>query len=168
MVRVDEQRRRPVSRERWEQIDEGREDALRTQVKRASGLSDAGRTDLLNSILGRFPALWVKPPKKPWEDTQILFCTEAGYAGKDAELDELINVKMKENAIAIGKAAERGDLSENSEYKFALEERDLLLARAAEIKRKITIARVMRPEYVTTEHVTVGANVKFHDGSSNR
>jgi len=151
-----------------EQIDEGMGDALRTQVKRASGLSDAGRSDLLNSILGHFPALWVKPPKNPWEDPQILFCTEAGYAAKDAELDELINVKMKENAIAIGQAAERGDLSENSEYKFALEERDLLRARAAEIKSQMTIARVMRREDVPTKHVSVGAKVKFKHVASDR
>jgi transcription elongation factor GreA len=151
-----------------EQIDEGMGDALLTQVKRASGLSDAGKSDLVNSILSRFPGLWAKPQKKPWEDPQILFCTAAGYAAKDAELDELINVKMKENAIAIGKAAEHGDLSENSEYKFALEERDLLRARAAEINSQMAIAKVMHGEDVPTDHVSVGARVNFKHVASGR
>ena len=45
-------------------------------------------------------------------------------------------MKMPENARRIGEAASHGDLSENSEYKFALEERDLLRARVAAHQRR--------------------------------
>ena len=151
-----------------EQIDEGMADALCTRVRRSQGLSEAVRSDLVNCIHGRFPALWAKPQIKPWEDQQTLYCTEKGYGSKDAELDELVNVKMKENAIAIGNAAERGDLSENSEYKFALEERDLLRARVAEIQNQMAIAKVLHPDDVAGDHVGVGAKVQMKHKDSGR
>ncbi len=144
-----------------EQIDEGMADALRTQVRRAHGLSEAVRAALLNCIRGRFPVLWVKPQKEPWEDPQTLYCTDRGYAAKEADLDELVNVKMKENAVAIGQAAEHGDLSENAEYKFALEERDLLRARVAEIQNQMAIARVLHRDDVPSDHVGIGSKVEL-------
>ncbi|MCB9867224.1 MAG: hypothetical protein H6816_11410 [Phycisphaerales bacterium] len=64
---------------------------------------------------------------------------------KRAELEELVNVKIRENAIAIGRAAELGDLSENSEYKFALEERDLLQARLAQMQKEMDLFRPLKP-----------------------
>ncbi|MCH7849488.1 MAG: hypothetical protein IIB53_14135 [Planctomycetes bacterium] len=86
-----------------EEIDVGMADALRTQLRRDHGLSEAVRNDLLNCIRRGFPALWHKPKKKPWEDESTLYCTQAGYTAKEAELEELVNVKLRENAIAIGK-----------------------------------------------------------------
>ena len=67
--------------------------------------------------------------------------------------------KMKQNAIAIGKAAAHGDLSENSEYKFALEERDLLQARLAQMNAEMAIVRVISENDVPTDHVGIGTHV---------
>ncbi len=78
-----------------------------------------------------------KPEIEPWKREDILFATRAGISRKQEEIDHHVNVKMAENARAIGAAAERGDLSENSEYKFALEERDLLRARLAQMNSEI-------------------------------
>jgi transcription elongation factor GreA len=66
---------------------------------------------------------------------------------------------MRENAKAIGAAAEKGDLSENSEYKFALEERDLLRARQANLQQQLSMARALDPNDVPTDHVSVGSKV---------
>jgi transcription elongation factor GreA len=66
---------------------------------------------------------------------------------------------MKENAKAIGEAASHGDLSENSEYKFALEERDLLRARVANIQNELSLARLLTADDVQTDTVTVGTRV---------
>lgn len=144
-----------------DQVDEGMADALRTTIRRAEGLTDNIKADLMNCIRNRFPALWVKPQKQLWEDDQTLYCTDAGYNAKNAELEELVNVKMKQNAIAIGEAAARGDLSENSEYKSALEERDLLRARVAEIQSQMSMARVIHRDEVRSDHVGIGSRVRF-------
>jgi transcription elongation factor GreA len=89
----------------------------------------------------------------------VLYVTEGGLKAKEAEIRELVNVKMKENATAIGRAAERGDLSENSEYRFALEERDLLRARLAQMNQQREVARVLTPDEVPTDHVGIGSRV---------
>ena len=48
---------------------------------------------------------------------------------------------MRANAKAIGEAAAHGDLSENSEYRFALEERDLLRARLAQLQGQSAVGQ---------------------------
>lgn len=150
-------------RECLEQIDESHAAALRTQVDRCEGLSQANKADLISHIRSRFPHLWLAAEVAPWEDRSVLFCTQRGLSRKQAELDELVNVKMKENAKAIGEAASHGDLSENSEYKFALEERDLLRARAAEIRAQLAKARVLSRSDVPEDHIGVGSHAEFRD-----
>src|SRR5262249_52621646 len=85
-----------------------------------------------------------------------------------AELDELVNVKMRENAKAIGAAAELGDLSENSEYKFALEERDLLRARVAQINSEISIARILEADELPDDHVSIGHRIHLQTADAAR
>ena len=90
-------------------------------------------------------------------------------ARKQNEIEHLVNVKMRENAKAIGDAAERGDLSENSEYKFALEERDLLRARLAQMNSEVAAASVLSVEAVPTDHAGIGTEVALRrvpDGES--
>ncbi|MBN1489556.1 MAG: hypothetical protein JXA69_06520, partial [Phycisphaerae bacterium] len=104
------------------------------QLSRAAGLSHALVDDLCKIVRQKFPVLFMRPRLEPWEDPNILYTTDAGRRKAEEELNYILHVKMPENAKAIGEAASHGDLSENSEYKFALEERDLLRARAAGIQ----------------------------------
>jgi transcription elongation GreA/GreB family factor len=132
---------------------------IRRQVERAEGLGPRVQEDLGRVLYDRFPQLYVKPKVQIWEDESVLYFTQAGYDVKKAELDELVNVKMRENAKAIGAAAAHGDLSENSEYKFALEERDLLQARVAQLNREVSLARVIERHEVPGDHVSIGQRV---------
>jgi len=70
---------------------------------------------------------------------------------------------MKDNARAIGEAAERGDLSENSEYKFALEERDLLRARLAQMNEEMAKAKIVEMDDIPTDHAGIGTHAVFHE-----
>jgi transcription elongation factor GreA len=146
-----------------EGVDAGMGDAISTQVRRCRGLSETITNEMMSAIRQQFPELWSKPKKHPWEDEEILYCTTPGKGSKEAELNELITVKMKENAKAIGDAAERGDLSENSEYKFALEERDLLRARVAEIQNQLSMAKVIDRNEVPSDHIGVGSSVRVRN-----
>ncbi len=150
---------------RFRQCIEGKEQAmaaaLRRNIERADGLGPVVRDELTNVIRQCFPALFLKAKVEPWDDPNILWATEAGLRKRQAELDELVNVKLKENAIAIGNAIEHGDLSENSEYKFALEERDLLHARIGQIQMELSLSRVLEPWDVPTEHVGIGHCVQL-------
>ncbi|HNO80550.1 MAG TPA: GreA/GreB family elongation factor [Phycisphaerae bacterium] len=149
-----------------EEIQPGVASAIRTQIERLDNLGRAG-DDMLSMIRKQFPQLTKVTPSLPkWEREDIMYVTSRGYKNKQAEIDELVNVKMKQNAEAIGAAAALGDLSENSEYKFALEERDLLRARLAQMQNEMAIATVIRPEDVPSDHVGIGSKVMLeHTGS---
>jgi transcription elongation GreA/GreB family factor len=153
-------------------IDTSRAITLKHQLQRMEGLGDTtpGRmTDLLRE---RFPDLWkvVEVKLQPWEDPEMLFGTRAGLERKIEERDHLVNVTMRENAKRIGEAAALGDLSENSEYKFALEERDLLRARLAQMNSDLSLAVEIDPHRVPTDHVGVGSRVVLRriDGAAER
>lgn len=147
-------------------MDVGRAITLRHQLVRVEGLGDTTQGAMLELIRQRFPELWVKPAAKqlePWEDPDVLFATRAGFERRTRERDDILNVKMRENAKRIGDAAALGDLSENSEYKFALEERDLLRARLAQVNQELSLVEVLEPSGVRTDRVSIGVRVTIRE-----
>lgn len=138
---------------------------IRRQVERADGLGPTVRDEMMNIVRDQFPQLYVKQKVAPWDDESVLYFTEAGLKSKEQEIEDLVNVKMRENAKAIGEAAALGDLSENSEYKFALEERDLLRARLAQLNSEIALAKVLDPNEVPLDHVGIGQRVTLRPKS---
>ncbi len=144
-----------------EDVGAGMASTVRTQVNRLDNLGRAAREDLSKIIRRQFPELDVVPTVSPWADENVLWTTPEGLVRKQQEVEELVNVKMKENAKRIGEAASHGDLSENSEYKFALEERDLLRARLAQMQESLALARSLTASDVPTDHVGVGSKVSL-------
>jgi transcription elongation GreA/GreB family factor len=133
--------------------------ALRTQLARLDNLGRTVHADLLRILGERFPVKVEEPTFMPWERDDILYTTPAGMARRQREIDQHVNVKMRDNARAIGEAAARGDLSENAEYKFALEERDLLRARLAQMNAEMEKAHVIEESEIPTDHVGIGTRV---------
>ncbi len=142
-------------------IEPGMADALRTQIQRLHNLTRKIEDDLVNHIRARFPIQDKKAKKPRWLQEGTIYTTREGRSRFEAEINDLVNVKMRENAKAIGEAAEKGDLSENSEYKFALEERDLLRARLANMQQQAALAQTLGPDAVPTDHVAIGSKVMF-------
>lgn len=143
---------------------------IHRQVTRTPGLSAALVHDLSKIIHQLYPALFEKARLEPWEDPNVVYTTEEGRIKEEERLKHIVNVEMPENARAIGAAAARGDLRENSEYKFALEERDLLRARVATIRNNLSRAQVIEAHIVPKAHVGVGSRVKVRsvDGQVER
>ncbi len=136
--------------------------ALTTQIKLLDNLGRAVRDDLLGKLNDRFPPA-AEAPKPPWTLDDVIFVTKQSLQRKQAEIDQHVNVAMRDNAKAIGAAAEHGDLSENSEFKFALEERDLLRARLAQMNSEVSMARVMASTEVPTDHIGIGTEARFRN-----
>ncbi len=134
---------------------------VKHQLQRLEGMGDNTPAKLLDALRDTHPVLWVVKQKRiePWEDPETLWCTQAGMERRVAERDELLNVKMRENAKRIGEAASHGDLSENSEYKFALEERDFLRAQLAKLNDELSRAAVIEPLEIPEDHVGIGTQV---------
>ena len=144
-----------------EGLDPGMAVALRTQISQLDNLGRAVREDLLDHLRLQFPTKETKPQVEPWMREDVLYVTAAAFEKKREEIEQHVNVKMRDNARAIGAAAERGDLSENSEYKFALEERDLLRARLAQMNAEMAQAQVLNPGEVPTDRIGVGTRAVF-------
>ncbi len=142
---------------------------LRTQLERLEGLGNNARLKLLDLLRDVHPEIFVVHRRRhePWEEPNVLWNTAAGIQKTTGRRDHLVNVTMRENAKRIGEAASHGDLSENSEYKFALEERDFLRARLAQMNRELSLASTLEEYQVPTDHVGVGSRVTLRDSSNN-
>jgi transcription elongation GreA/GreB family factor len=141
--------------------------AVRRLIERGDGLGPSLQEDMSRILRTRFPNLYLKPKVAMWDDESVLYFTPKGLAAKEAEV-ALINAKMRENAKAIGEAASHGDLSENSEYKFALEERDLLRARLAKVNREISMAKVLERNEIPADHVSIGQRLTLRATAGSR
>lgn len=87
--------------------------------------------------------------------------TKKGYEDLKQELDLLVNDKLPKVVDRIAKAREKGDLSENSEYQNALEDKDIVDARISEIEDVLEKAELVNK---TTSKTTIGigSKVKVH------
>ncbi len=138
---------------------------IRRQVRRADGLGQTTPEELVHILDDIHPPVADASKRKAdiplWQQPDVIFCSEEALAKRERELDHIQNVEMPANAKAIGEAAAHGDLSENSEYKFALEERDLLRARAARIQNELAMARVIHPDEIPADHVSIYSQVQL-------
>jgi len=141
------------------EMNEGVAATVKRALERTEGLAEAVQAETMNILRERFFNLFVKTRIEPWLDDNALWTTEKSLHRRQDELKELTEVKMLANSRAIGAAAARGDLSENAEWKFAVEERNLLQARAAKIQEELAKARVIRPENMPANSVGIGSKV---------
>lgn len=89
--------------------------------------------------------------------------TQEGYDELEAELDKLVNVKMKEITEKIGEAKEQGDLSENAEYDAARIEQAEIQDRINKIKHKLSYALVVSQDSNEKGRIGIGSTVKLLD-----
>ncbi|PAZ02056.1 MAG: hypothetical protein CAK89_07610 [Opitutia bacterium AMD-G3] len=80
---------------------------------------------------------------------------------REAELTDIVQVKLPAVKEAIQIAKEHGDLRENSEYKMARQDHDTLSGRRAELDAMLKKARVTDFTEATTALVSIGSTVKL-------
>ncbi len=89
--------------------------------------------------------------------------TQEGLQKLQDELDNLKNVRRKENTAALKVAKSFGDLSENSEYDEAKNEQAEIEARIAEIENMLKNVEIIDEDGVGTDVVSVGSKVNVKD-----
>ncbi len=99
-------------------------------------------------------------------DSPHTWTTRAGLRSRQEELRLLRDVKIPENAEAIGRAASYGDLSENSEWSAAIEEQRTLTTRAMELEVEIQNARLLESAILPVDMVAPGTRVRYRDLAS--
>jgi len=105
-----------------------------------------------------------------WESANT-WTTRAGLARRQEELRILRDIKIPENAEAIGRAASYGDLSENAEWTAAIEEQRNLTNRAMELESEIERASLIETAILPENTVAPGTRVDYLElpsGSAHR
>ena len=74
------------------------------------------------------------------------YLTKEGYDQLMQELNELKKIKLPAVLERLGEAKAMGDLSENFEYKSALEDKDFINSRIGEIEKLIDDVEIIKEE----------------------
>ncbi|MDR2663982.1 MAG: GreA/GreB family elongation factor [Puniceicoccales bacterium] len=76
-------------------------------------------------------------------DGGVLKVSQVSLDAVKAEYEQLVKVRIPANTAAVEVAREEGDLRENSMYKMARQEQDMLLARKSQIEKDLRRAQVV-------------------------
>jgi len=99
---------------------------------------------------------------------KFLYLTKEGYEKLKAELDDLKTNKRREIAAAIAEAREKGDLSENAEYKAAKDEQGMLEMKISQLDTKLSNVKLLDTSNIDTSQVTLLTKVKLKNLKSNK
>lgn len=108
------------------------------------------------------PEIFRHDEREFWESDHI-WTTRAGLLARQEELRVLRDIKIPENAEAIGRAASYGDLSENAEWTAALEEQRNLTGRAMELEAELERARMIENALLPEKTVCPGSRVRYRE-----
>lgn len=89
------------------------------------------------------------------KDSKKNYITREWYDKLVAELKELREVKLPDILEKLAEAKAQWDLSENFEYKSAMEDKDFVNSKIAEIEKLLANAEIIEEESVTTSKGTV-------------
>jgi transcription elongation factor GreA len=134
------------------------------------GFEDLTKKSLIARFIKKFPTVQslIAGDSSSSSQDEGLIVSQSSFDTAKAEYEDLITVKIPENKEAIATAREHGDLKENSEYKMARQDQDILLSRKNELEVDLSRARVTDFSEVTNENIGIGSVVELKEGSSGK
>lgn len=131
------------------------------------GFEELNRRSLLARFIKQYPSIQnlISGSETTQQEEQLIVSAES-LAARKKEYDEIVTIKIPENKEAIATAREHGDLKENSEYKMARQDQDVLLARKSLLESQIAKARLTDFTEATNDIVTIGSVVDVIQGST--
>src|SRR5207245_3899716 len=93
-----------------------------------------------------------------------LLVSRASFERKREEYETIVSKKIPENSKAIAAAREHGDLKENSEYKMAKQDQQVLMAQKTNLERDLGRARVTDFKEASTDQAGIGTIVAVKSG----
>jgi transcription elongation factor GreA len=134
-------------------------ETVKRRIERADGLAVAAKEELTAVLREEYYELFLQRKVDPWLDESTIWTSSAALARQQARLKDMAESQMLEISKRIGAAAELGDLSENSEWQFAQEEKRRLEARISQLNNDLTRARVITEDDVPADSVGIGSRV---------
>lgn len=130
---------------------------VRAAVTRNSGFTDHLRIQILE-VLGKAHPVPIAKTLAAW-DEDVVYTTPAALEARRKQYEHLTTVQMIEIANRIGIALGHGDISENSEFTAALEERDRMTERANAMQTDLAKAKPITRTMAMSEFVNIGTTV---------
>jgi transcription elongation factor GreA len=96
------------------------------------------------------------------DTSKQLVVTQRSYELKQNELKYLMEVEIPTNSKEIGMAMEKGDLSENAEYKYAIEKQEFLKHQVKTLNENLNRAQIIKPEEIKTNFVSIGTMITLN------
>jgi transcription elongation GreA/GreB family factor len=128
------------------------------------GFNALTKKSLLARFIKAFPLvqnLVMKDVQKSIEERDSLKVSQESLEAKRKEYEDLISRRIPENKQAIQIAQEQGDLRENSEYKMARQDQEMLLALKVQIESDLAHAQIINFEETNMDTVSIGSSVKL-------
>ena len=127
------------------------------------GFEELTKKSLLARFIKIFPNIQSLVATDAEAKEEQLLVSRASYDRKREEYDTIVSKKIPENSKAIASAREHGDLKENSEYKMAKQDQQVLMAQKTLLEKDLGRARVTDFKEATIEQVSVGSIAEVRD-----
>ena len=137
----------------------------------------ATKEDNIKDSEFRYSSMWISEfffilSVKNYDNTLnnsiMAYMSQEGYDKLVAEIHRLEAIERPKALAAIAEAADKGDLSENSEYDAAKEAQAHLEAKIVELKRTIAQAKIVDTSRLSTEEVQIMSTVELTNLSTNK
>jgi transcription elongation factor GreA len=134
------------------------------------GFEELTKKSLLARFIKIFPNIQSLVAADAEGKEEQLLVSRQSFERKREEYESIVSKKIPENSKAIAAAREHGDLRENSEYKMAKQDQQVLMAHKGQLERELARARITDFKDATVEQVSVGSivEVKIPDGATTR
>jgi transcription elongation factor GreA len=130
------------------------------------GFEELTKKSLLARFIKIFPKIQSLVAADAESKEEQLLVSRASYDRKREEYETLVSKKIPENSKAIAVAREHGDLKENSEYKMAKQDQQVLMAQKTLLERDLGRARVTDFKDASADQVGVGTVVEVKAGAN--
>ena len=122
-----------------------------------------------NKILEKYPDFkFRRVSEESSSQAKGMIVTAKKLAEKKAEIDDIKNVRLENNKVALADAKAKGDLKENAEYQAAKEEKQRLEHTLSKLQEELNRAVIFDPTTSTTAIVSFATEVTLHNNADNK
>lgn len=130
------------------------------------GFEELTKKSLLARFIKIFPSIQSLVAADAESKEEQLLVSRESFERKREEYETIVSKKIPENSKAIAIAREHGDLKENSEYKMAKQDQQVLMSQKSTLEKDLGRARITDFKEATTDQVSVGSVVDLAVGNN--
>lgn len=134
----------------------------------SQGFETLAKKSILARFIKRFDSIQSLLTGDAPKETERTVVSQASFDERKKEYDHIVAVKIPENKEAIAVAREHGDLRENSEYKMARQDQEVLVARKALLEAELSRAVITDFSEAKEGVVSIGSVVSLTEGSTGK